>query len=62
MASLHKNIQLMLEFLRLLGPTLFLLCINDLMISVILLSMLTILSKCDQDSDLCKQLKLASEL
>ena len=49
-----------------LGPTLFLLYINDLtMLSVILLSMLTILlslSNCDQASDLWQQLELASEL
>ena len=30
MGSLHKNIELMLELLKALGPTLFLLYINDL--------------------------------
>ena len=49
-----------------LGPTLFLLYINDLpsMLSLILLSMLMILlySRCDQASDLWQQLELASEL
>ena len=30
MESLHKNIELMQEFLEVLGPTLFLLYINDL--------------------------------
>ena len=62
MAILHKNIQLMLEFL---GPTLFCyaLMIFLMMLSVILLSMLMILlSKCDQAFDLWQPLELACEL
>ena len=68
MESLHKNIQLMLEFLK--APFLVLhfsyytLITFLMMLSVILLSMLVILlySKCDQGSDLWQQLELASEL
>ena len=62
MAILHKNIQLMLEFL---GPTLFcyMLMTFLMMLSVILLSMLMILlSKCDQAFDLWQPLELACEL
>ena len=68
MVNLHKNIQLMLEFLK--APLLVLhfsyytLMTFLTMLSVILLSMLMILlySKCDQASDLWQQLELASEL
>ena len=67
MESCHKNIQLMLEFLK--APSLVLhfsyytLMTLLTMLSVILLSMLMILlSKCDQASDLRQQLELASEL
>ena len=66
MGSVHKNIQLMLEFLK--APFLVLhfsyytLMTFLMMLSVILLSMLMILfSKCDQTSDLRQQLELASE-
>ena len=50
-----------------LGPTLFLLYINDLLNDVscdiaIYADDSTLYSKCDQVSDLCQQLKLASEL
>ena len=68
MVNLHKNIQLMLEFLK--APFLVLhfsyytLMTFLTMLSVILLSMLMILlySKCDQASDLWQQLELPSEL
>ena len=69
MENLHKNIQLMPEFLK--GPFLVLhfsyytLLTFLMMLSVILLSMLMILLsnlKCDQASDLWQQLELASEL
>ena len=67
MESLHKNNQLMLEFLK--SPFLVLLfssyrLINFLiMLSVVLLSMTNSLySKCDQASDLWQQLELPSEL
>ena len=65
--GLHKNIQLMLEFLK--APFLVLhfsyntLMTFLMMLSVIFLSMLMILlSKYDQASDLWQQLELASEL
>ena len=67
--SLHKNIQLMLEFLlrSILGPTLLLLYINDLPQDVICniasyADDTTFYSNCDQASDLWQQLELASEL
>ena len=67
MGSLHRNIQLMMEFLK--APCLVLqfsyyTLMNFLMLlSVILLSILMILlySKCDEASDLLQQLELASE-
>ena len=68
MGSLHKNIQLILEFLK--APFLVLhvfyygLMTFLIMLVVILLSMLMVLlySKCDQTSDLWQQLELASKL
>ena len=65
MESLHKNIQLMLEFLKA-GPTLFLLYINDLPDNVICdiavyADDTTVCSKCDQASDLWQQVELAAE-
>ena len=66
MGNRHKNIQLMLEFLR--SPFLVLHFANYtlmilMMLSVILLFMLMILlSKCDEAFDLWQQLELASEL
>ena len=66
--SHHKNIQLMLEFVKALFLILhfsyYTLMTFLMMLSVILLSMLMILlySKCDQVSDLWQQLELASEL
>ena len=68
MGSLYKNTQFMLVFLK--APFLILhfsyytLMTFLIMLSVILLSMLMILlySKCDQTSDLWKQLELASEV
>ena len=72
MESPHKNIQLMLEFLKgqwsssILGPTLFLLYINDLpdvICNIPIYADDTILySNCDPVSDLWQQLELASEL
>ena len=65
MGSLHKNIQLMLEFQGLIpGPTLFLLYINNLPDDVfcdiaIYVDDITLYSKCDQASVLWQQLKLA---
>ena len=68
MGNLHKNIQLMLVFLKgsILGSTLFLLYINDLPDDVICNIAIyaddtTLYSKCDQPSDLWQQLELASE-
>ena len=69
MASFHKNIQLMLEFLK--APFLVLhfsyytLTTFLMMLSVLFLSTLMILLptlECDQASDLWQQPKLASEL
>ena len=69
MGTLHKNIQLMLEFLK--APFLALhfsyytLMTFLMMLSVILLSMLMIIlsdSGCDQVSDMWQQLELTSEL
>ena len=68
MESLHKNIQLMLEFVK--GPFLvqhFLLYIHDLPDDVtcnitIYADDTTLYSKCDQAPDLWQQLELASEL
>ena len=53
MGSIHKNIQLMLEFLKVLGPTVFLLYINDLPDDVVCNITIyaddsTFYSKCDQ--------------
>ena len=68
MGSLHKNIQLMLEEQdSILGPTLFLLYINDLPDDVICdiaiyVDDTTLYSKCDQASDQWQQLELASKL
>ena len=68
MGNLHKNIQLILEFLKapflVLCPSHFTLMTFLMMLSVTLLSMKMILlfAKSDQPSDLCQQLELASEL
>ena len=69
MESLHKNIQLMMEFLQgsILGATLFLLYINDLPGDVICNVAIyaddaTFYSKCHQAFDLWQQLELVSEL
>ena len=65
MESLHKNIQLMLQFLKAPFFGLHFSYYTFLtMLSVILLSMLMMLlySKCDQASDLWLKLELASEL
>ena len=68
MGSLHKNIQLMLEEQdSILGPTLFLLYINDLPDDVncdiaTYAYDTTLYSKCDQASDQWQQLELASKL
>ena len=55
MESLHKNIQLMLEFLKALFLVLHFSYYT-------LMTFLTLYSKCDQTSDLWQQLELASEL
>ena len=65
--SLCKNIQLMLEFLKVpflvLDFSHYTLITFLMMFSMILLCMLsTFYSKCDQASDLWQQLELASEL
>ena len=66
MGNLHKNIQLMQEFLK--GPFLVLhfsyytLMTFLMMLSVILLSILMILLSILQASDLWQQLELAAEL
>ena len=68
MESLHKNIQLMLEFLKTPFLVLYFSCYTlvafMMMLFVILISMLIILlySKCNQASDLWQQLELGSEL
>ena len=66
--SLHKNILLVLKFLKapFFFPTLFLLHINDLPDDIICNIPIyaddtTLYSKCDQASDLWQQLELASE-
>ena len=54
MASLHKNVQLMVEFLK--AP-------DDIICDIaIFADNTTLYSKCDQASDLWQQLELASEL
>ena len=66
MGSLHKNIQLMLEFLIVIrSPTLFLLYISDLPDDVVCNISIyagdtTLYSKSDQTSGLWQQLELAS--
>ena len=69
MGILHKNIQLMLEFLK--APFVAVhfsyLCINDLPDDVICTIAIyaddaTLYSKCDQASDLWQQLEMAAEL
>ena len=65
MESLHKNIQLIMKFLK--APfliLLFLLYINNLPDNDIAIYAddTTLYSKCDQASDLWQQLELASEL
>ena len=67
MGSLHKNILLILEFLKILGPTLILLCINELPDDFICQIAIyahdtTLYSKCNQASDLWQQPELALEL
>ena len=72
MTSFHVNIQLMLEYPvnaqdSILGPTLFLLYINnlpdDVICDIAVYADDTILySKCDQASDMWQQLELASKL
>ena len=57
MESLHKNVQLMLEFLK--APFLVL---NVSCNFAIYADDITLYSKCDQASDLWQQLELASEL
>ena len=69
MGSLHKNIQLMLEFLK--APFLVLHFFYDILMILpedvvcdiaIYADDTTLYSKCDQASDLWKQTELASEL
>ena len=65
MGSLHKNIQLMLEFLKALFFFIhcFLLYINDLPDDVIcIIAIYADNTNCDKASDLWQQLELASEL
>ena len=67
MESLHKNIQLMQEFLKAPLLVLHFSNINDLPDDVIYIIAIysddtTLYSKCDRESDLWQQLKLASEL
>ena len=68
MGSLHKKSQLMLVFLKtILGPTLFLLYINDLLdiicnIAIYADDTTLYTLQCDQASHLWQQLELASEL
>ena len=67
MGRLHKNIQLMLTFLKaqfLVLHFFYYTLMTFLMLTVILLSMMMIqlYSKCDQASDLWQELELASEL
>ena len=67
MGSLHKNIQLMLEFLNAPFLVLHFSYINDLLDDVICDIAIyaddtTLYSKCDQASDLWQQLELSSEL
>ena len=67
MGSLHKNIQLMLEFLNAPFLVLHFSYINDLLDDVICDIAIyaddtTLYSRCDRASDLWQQLQLASEL
>ena len=64
MAIIHRNIELMLEFIRFHSWSYYTLMTFLMMLSIILLlSTLMILhSKCDQAYDLWQQLVLASEL
>ena len=68
MGSLHKNIQLMMEFLKgpflLLNFTFYTLMTFPMTLSAIFLYMLMILlsTECNQTSDLLQQLELVSEL
>ena len=65
--SLHKNIQLRMEILKapflVLHLSVYTLMVFLMMLSVVLISMLIIVNqKCDEASDLWKQLEQASEL
>ena len=67
MEGLHQNIQLILEFLQILGPTLFLLYINDLPEDgicdiAIYVDDTTLYSECDQAPDMWELPEVASEL